>query len=62
LAKLHGYVEHRLPDAGVPSERIRRLKQAKPGFISRREGWARFYRWQDWHGRRLKQMMRFNGA
>ena len=53
LAKIHRHKVHGLPDAQVPSERIRRMKRAKPAFVSNREGWARFYRWQDWHGRHL---------
>jgi hypothetical protein len=43
----------RLPDESVPTARIERLRRARPGFVSNRQGWVRFYRWQDWHGRRL---------
>lgn len=42
-----------LPDARIPTARIERLIASRPKFQPNRRGWARFYRWQDWHGRRL---------
>jgi hypothetical protein len=44
--------ERSLPEAHFPSARIERLRKADPKFISNRDGWRRFYRWQDWHNRK----------
>lgn len=36
-----------------PTARIARMRADRPRFVSNREGWLRFYHWQDWHHRRL---------
>jgi hypothetical protein len=61
LAKLHGYVKPPRGDHSTPLARIERIRRAKPDFVPNREGWGRFYRWQDWHGRHLDLKSRLNG-
>lgn len=49
-----------LPDKRYPSARIARLRAADPTFVSNRQGWLRWYHWQDWSHRRLKLYLRLH--